>query len=137
MMTMIETIDMMDRETITAISPNQRTTNDGQPRDNVDLLRIIQERMHNEPERGRLEKKILTVTNCIDRERSEDSPIVGKCEVVNKSDNDICIHNEETGIAIIEEEHRRSGEIPTPYSTPLGAPPNTNKGNMTGESEEQ
>jgi hypothetical protein len=57
------------------------------------------------------------------RERSEECPVVGECEVVNKSDTNICIHNEEMGIAIIEEEHRRSGQIPAPYSTPFGAPP--------------
>ena len=57
MVTVRVPIDMEDRETIAAISPSTKscTTNNGRPRGDLELLGMIQERMHNEPERGRLE----------------------------------------------------------------------------------
>ena len=57
MVTVRVPIDMEDRETIAAISPSTKscTTSNGRPRGDLELLGMIQERMHNEPERGRLE----------------------------------------------------------------------------------
>ena len=57
MMTMRVLIAMMDRETFATTSPTTEscTPNDGKPRDDMERLRMIQERTYNEPERGRLE----------------------------------------------------------------------------------
>ena len=140
MMTMRVLIDMMDKKTIAAISPNTEscTTNNGQPRDDLEQLRMIQGRMLNAPERGRLEisatqlhGEIDTDGNKLNRqttvtERSEENPAVGNCEVLNKS-----ITN------TIEEEQRGSGQTPVPSSTPSGTTPQPNKGNMTGERDGQ
>ena len=130
MMTMRVPIDMMDRKNIAAISPNTEscTTNYGQPRYDLEQLWM----MHNEPERWRLETAATQLYGEIDSdgnelnrqttltERSEESPAVGNCEVVNKSITNTCIYGAETGIAKIEEEQRGLGQTPAPSSTPSG-----------------
>jgi hypothetical protein len=49
-------LNMVDRVTIAAMSPSTYTctTNSGKPRGNTELSGMIQERMHNESERGSL-----------------------------------------------------------------------------------
>ena len=133
MITMRVPSDMMDRETIAAISLNTEssTTNDGQPRNDMERLRMIRERTYNEPDRGRL---VITTTQLygeIDTDgiefhrqtmltkRFEERQVVGIQEVVNKSITEICIHDKETGIAIIEEENRRQGWTPALVSSTL------------------
>ena len=57
MVTVRVPIDMVDRETFAAMSPSTNTciTNNGKTRGDTELLGIIQERMHSEPERRGLE----------------------------------------------------------------------------------
>ena len=61
MMTIRVPTDMMDKETITETNLYKEScsTNNGQSRDNLEQLEMIQDRMHNDPERGKLE---LTAT---------------------------------------------------------------------------
>ena len=119
-------------ETIAAISPSTEscTTNDGQPREDLERFWMIKERMHNESERGMLEIAATQLYAEIDTdgnemhtqttltEKTEECPVVGKCEVVNKSITDICIYSKETDIAKIEEEQIGLGQTPVPNSTP-------------------
>ena len=103
MVTVRVPIDMVDRETIAAMSPSTNTciTNTGKPRGDLELLGMIQERMHNESERGSLGNSAAQsyVGQDTDGTRdvhsqyrqteltksSKERLVVERCEVVNKS----------------------------------------------------
>ena len=124
MMTMRVPSDMMDRETMVAFSPNPEssTTNDGQPRNDMERLGTTRKRTHNEPERGKLAITATQPYGDVDTngielhgqttltERFEEHQVDGMQEVVNKSITDGCIRNK-------EEEHRRPGWTHAPRLT--------------------
>ena len=116
MITMRAPSDMMDREAIVAFNqnPESSTTNNGQPRNDMDWLGTIRKRTHNEPERGKLAITETQPYGEIDTngielnghtmltKRFEERQVNAMHEVVNKSITDGCNRNK-------VEEYRRPG----------------------------